>query len=100
MDGTIIPLCSCWDAIEDGELYDFTYRYATEIVSGVEGKRLVKNSSTVIIIRMDFIWLTSSPSLLSLGALTYARLRVLSWAGLLTLAKIRVSPDSTLLTFA
>lgn len=44
--------------------------------------------------------LTSSPSLRNLGALTKARLSVLSWPGLLTLVRTSVSPDRTLLTFA
>jgi len=46
------------------------------------------------------VLLTSSPSLRKRGALTKARLNVLSWLGLLTLTRTRVSPESTLLTFA
>jgi curli biogenesis system outer membrane secretion channel CsgG len=46
------------------------------------------------------VLLTSSPSLRKGGALTKARLNVLSWLGLLTLTRTSVSPESTLLTFA
>lgn len=44
--------------------------------------------------------LTSSPSLRSLGAATKAKLRVRSWEGFLMLCRMRVSPESTCLTFA
>ena len=44
--------------------------------------------------------LTSSPSLRIRGALTKARLSVRSWFGLLTLVRINVSPERTLLTLA
>ncbi len=53
-----------------------------------------------ILYTRENVLLTSSPSLRKRGALTKARLNVLSWLGLLTLTRTRVSPESTLLTFA